>query len=190
MAEGLKEKEQHGKKKMGLFLIIGLVAVIVLLVVIIVLLLRDSGKVSEEPENSAVVTSEEPKRNVVVTEDTVEDIVDDMYQREYIEPGYYSVSMATEWHFATGDAVSEDAYVKNVAENTNDVYFDVFLAENEEEAIYESPVLPRGSELNGIALDTVLSAGTYDCVIVYHLIDEEQNTVSTLRVGFTIIIEG
>lgn len=189
MGEVIKDKKQ--KKKTGMvFIIAGLVIIIVLLVVVILLLMRNSGEVSEEPENRTVATSEEPKRSVVITEDTVDDALDEMIQRDYVEPGYYSVSMSTTWNFATGDSVSEDAYVENLAENTNDVFFDVFLADNEEEAIYESPVLPRGSELNGIALDTALSAGTYDCVMVYHLIDEEQNTLSTLRVALTIIIEG
>ena len=187
MEEGIKEKKQQGKKKTGLFLIGGLVVIIVLLVVIIVLLMRGSDEVSEEPQQSA---AEEPKRSVVITEDTAEDALDEMLQGDYVAPGYYSVSMSTTWHFATGDSVSEDAYVENLEENTNDVFFDIFLADNEDETIYESPILPRGSELNDISLDTALSAGTYDCVMVYHLIDEEQNTISTLRIAFTIIIEG
>ena len=170
------DKKQNDKKKK--LLIGGLVAVIVVLVVVIVVLLMRGQE--EEPEDA---------RNVVVTQDTVDDVMDDIFEGDYIPVGYYSVSMSTTWHFATGGAMSEDAYVQNLEENTNDVYFDVFLAENEDEAIYKSPILPRGSELNRIALDKELSAGTYDCVMVYHLVDEEQNTLSTLRVAFTIIIE-
>lgn len=191
MGENLKDKKQQGKKRTGIFLIVGgLVIIIVLLLVVIVLLMRSQGGVSDERENGTVTTSEEPKRSVVVAQDTAEEIAEDLFQQEYVEPGYYSVSMSTEWHFATGDSISEDAYVENPTENTNDVFFDVFLANNEDEAIYKSPLLPRGSELNDIVLDTALSAGTYDCVMVYHLVDEEQNTLSTLRVAFTIIIEG
>lgn len=132
---------------------------------------------------------EEVQRNVVVTKDNVDEVIDNMLEEEYIEPGYYSASMSTEWHFETGDSISEDAYVENLVENTNDVYFDVFLTENEDEPILKSPILPRGSQLEDIALDKVLSAGTYECVMVYHLVDEEQNTVSTLRVGLTIVVE-
>ncbi|MCH5342795.1 MAG: hypothetical protein J1E64_02060 [Acetatifactor sp.] len=177
-------KEGSKNKKIGLFFIGGLVAVIILLVVIIVLLMRKPAEVPEVPD-----ASEEPRRSVVVTQDTVDDLVENMLQGDYVAPGYYSVSMTTTWHFAKGDGISEDARVDNLAENTNDVYFDVFLADNEGEAIYQSPLLPRGSSLNDIALDTVLSAGTYDCVMVYHLVDEEQNTLSTLRVAFTIVVD-
>ena len=189
MGENRQDKNQQGKKKTGLILVGGLVVIIILLVVIIVLLIRRPEGAAEVPESGTVAASEEPKRSVVVTQDTAEEAVDELLQGNYVEPGYYSVSMSTTWNFATGDSISEDAYVENLAENTNDVYFDVFLADNEDEAIYESPILPRGSELNDIALDTALSAGTYDCVMVYHLVDEEQNTISTLRVAFTINIE-
>jgi hypothetical protein len=94
------------------------------------------------------------------------------------------------WHFATGDAVSEDAYVGNRTENTNDVYFDLFLASDESNPILESPVIPRGGAFENFALDAKLDAGTYDCVMVYHLVDENQDTVSTLRVEVTVIVEG
>jgi hypothetical protein len=79
--------------------------------------------------------------------------------------------------------------VQNRESNTNDVYFDVFIEGDEENAIYESPVIPLGGELQNIALDKELDEGTYDCVMVYHLVDEDQNTVDTLRVTVTIVIE-
>lgn len=173
----MSNKAAAGKRKDNnkKIIIAGIVIIIILLAVLVFLLLRG--------------TKDDTKRNVVVTQDNVEDVAKDMADEEYIQPGYYSASMSTTWHFATGDAVSEDAYVENVEENTNDVYFDLFLADDEEKAILESPVIPRGGELNNIALDTSLSAGTYDCVMVYHLIDDEQNTISTLRVGLQIIVE-
>lgn len=168
-----KVKTDRKNKKI---IVIGICILFIILIGVIVFLLT-RGK------------EEDTKRNVVVTKDNVEEVIDGMLDEEYIEPGYYSASMSTEWHFATGDAISEDAYVENLVENTNDVYFDVFLADNEDDPILKSPILPRGSQLEDIALDKALSAGTYECVMVYHLVDEEQNTVSTLRVGLTIIVE-
>lgn len=170
-----KMVKSGGKENKIRIIVIGAIAILVLIAAIIFFVVN-------RPE-------EETKRNIVVTKDNAEEVVGDMLKQEYIEPGYYSTSMSTTWHFEKGDAVSEDAYVANLEENTNDVYFDVFLADNEDEAILESPILPRGSKLDNIALDTHLSAGTYDCVMVYHLVDNKQNTVSTVRVGFTIIID-
>ncbi len=169
------QKQSLGKG--GKILAAVCVVVIIFLVILVVVLL--SGRKIEE----------EPKRNVVITRENAEQVVDEVLDQNYIEPGYYSTAMTTEWHFETGDAVSTDAYVANRQENTNDVYFDVFLADNETEVILASPVIPRGSEMNDIKLDKPLAAGTYDCVMVYHLIDDEQNTVSTLRIGLTIIVE-
>ena len=157
-------------------IIAGIVVIIALLIVVIVLLLR--GK-----------TEEEPKRNTIATNDNVEEVVDNMAADEYVEPGYYNTSMTNTWHFKNGDAVSEDAFVENKEENTNDVYFDVFLASDEENPILRSPVIPRGAELENISLDKPLDAGTYDCVMVYHLVDDDQRSISTLRVGITIIVE-
>lgn len=172
-----KDSEKSGGG-IKIAIIVGIIVIIALLATVIVLLVRgQSGK------------KEETKRNVVVNQSNAEQVAQELINEPYIEPGYYSTQMSTTWHFATGDAVSEDAYVGNDAGNTNDVYFDVFLAEDESTPILQSPVIPRGGELENISLDTALEAGTYDCVMVYHLVDENQETVSTLRVGFTIIVE-
>lgn len=167
-----RKKRKDNQKKI---IIAGIVIIIILLAILVFLLLKGD--------------KDEPKRNVVVNKDNVEKVTDEMMNQKYVEPGYYNVEMPMEWHFKTGDAVSEDAFVRNVEENTNDVYFDIFLAEDESETILESPVIPRGSEMDNIALDKPLEKGTHDCVMVYHLVDEEQNTLSTLRVGFKIVVE-
>jgi hypothetical protein len=171
----VSDTNSKGSNGLKIAIAVGVVVIVALLGVVIFLLV---GRGKEEPE----------KRNVVVTQDNVEDVVQEMVDKEYIEPGYYEASMSTTWTFATGSDVSDDAYVANVEGNTNDVYFDVVLAEDEDQVIYKSPVIPRGGELQNIALDTPLEAGTYDCVCIYHLIDDEQKTISTLRVAVTIIV--
>lgn len=176
MADVSREKKQGGKGA-KVAIIAGIAVIIILLVVVIVLLLRRGDE------------QEEVKRNVVVTQENAEQVIEDMVAQEYVAPGYYTANMSTTWHFATGDAISEDAYVENDASNTNDIFFDVFLRSDEETPILQSPVIPRGARLDNISLDTALEAGTYDCVMVYHLVDDEQTTVSTLRIAFTIIVE-
>lgn len=133
--------------------------------------------------------AEEERRNVVVTAGNIEKVVEQMESAEVVPPGYYTVTMTNVWHFPDGNSTSYDAYVENKLENTNDVYLDVFLATDEENAIYKSPVIPLGNSLEEVALDTPLDAGTYDCIAIYHLVDEEQHTVSTLRVAITVVIE-
>ena len=164
-----------GSNALKIAIVVGIVVIVALLGVIVFLLVGRDKKESE-------------KRNVVVNQDNVEKVVQEMAQAPTVESGYYEASMNTTWTFATGSDVSEDAYVANVEGNTNDVYFDVVLAEDEDQVIYKSPILPRGSELQDISLDTPLEAGTYNCVCIYHLVDDDQNTISTVRVGITIIV--
>jgi len=175
-------ENKNSQKKGGMkpVIIIGAL-VIVALVVVIVVLLKQKNAQNEQKEE---------KRDVIVTQDNVEEIIEQMDTEEFMEPGYYTVTMNNDWHFANGTAASDNAHVENVPENTNDVYFDLFLAGDEENAIYKSPVIPRGGTLENITLDTPLDAGSYDCVMVYHLVDENQETVSTLRVTVTLNIEG
>ncbi len=167
--DGKKQK----KVKKG---VISVAIVIVALIGIIVYLLLSR---SAEPK--------EERRNVVVTPENVDSVLEEV--DEAVPPGHYTVTMNPTWHFATGEEISYDAVVENVETNTNDVYFDIVLGNDEEKILYKSPIIPRGGSLEKIALDESLEAGTYDCVVIYHLIDEDQNTLSTLRVALKIIVE-
>jgi len=156
-------QSQKSKKK----LIIAIILLIVAIGVVLWLLLHDS------------------KRNVVVTEDNVEQVV--KHLDDYTPAGSYEVRMNSTWDFPDGSSPSDNAYVENVVNNTTDVYFDLIMADTGE-VILESPVIPRGAHMNKITLDKDLAAGTYDCIVEYHLIDEKQNTLSTVNVGVTINI--
>lgn len=170
---GKREQEQKKRGKGGILIALALIVIAVLIGVIVYLLLR-------KPEDE--------KRNVVVTPENVERVLEEA--EEAVLDGYYTVSMNPTWHFANGSEASYDAVVENVAENTNDVYFDIILEADEENVLYKSPIIPRGSRLEEIILDEALEAGTYPCVVIYNLVDEEQNTLSTLRVALEIVIEG
>lgn len=170
-----QKQEQKKKKKGGILVAVVIIALIG--VIIYLLLLR-------EPE----AEKEEERRNVLVTPENVESVLKDA--DESTPSGYYTVTMNSGWHFPNGKEPSSDSLVENVEKNTNDVYFDIVLEEDEDKVLYSSPIIPRGSRLEAVALDEDLDAGTYDCVVIYHLVDEEQNTLSTLRVALTIIVEG
>lgn len=184
MSEKKKERnpDRAGKGGKVKIVIIACVVVIVVLVGAVVALaakmLSSSG---EQPQTAE-------KRNAVVNEDNVEEVLAELVESEKTASGHYRVTMNTTWKFKNGSSASSNAYVKNVAENTNDVYFDVTLADTDE-LIYSSPLIPLGSYLENITLDKDLDAGTYDCVCTYHLVDEEQNTLSTLRLTLTIEVE-
>lgn len=168
---GKVKKRQNGG---AVVFLVSVVAVMVFLTIIVIIL-----KGNEAPAD---------KRNVVVNKDNVEEIVANLADKEKVGGGHYEVTMNSEWTFANGASASENAYVENAVTNTNDVYFDVNLRETGE-LIYSSPIIPRGGYLENITLDKELTAGTYDCILTYHLVDEEQNTISTLQLTLTIKIE-
>lgn len=181
------QKQSVGQKggSNRVLIAIGAVIIVLLIAIILFLLMR------KEPE-TASTPADTGEREVLVNEDNVSDVAEQLEEQaqEYVQPGRYTATMNFEWNFATGDAESSNAYVANVVGNTHDVYFDVFLAEDDENAIYESPVIPRGAELKNIRLKEDLDPGTYDCILVYHLVDEQQNTVSTASFTLKIIVEG
>lgn len=177
----MSSQDNAGNVKGGsgvkVLIVIGCLIIIALICVIVILLIPKEEK-------------QEETRNVVVTQDNVEEVVEQMEKSEPVEPGYFQTSMTNEWHFADGTSASADSYVANVESNTNDIYFDLVLAEDETHFVYKSPVIPRGAHLDNIVLDEDLDPGTYDCVMIYHLVDEKQNTVSTLRIAMTIHVDG
>ena len=164
---------------------IGLIAcmgvIIVLLGAVVVLLMgRGDGVIGKQ---------EEPKRNVVVNKDNVEDALKVMEKHEFVPPGRFNAKMNSTWYFEDGTSPSSNAYVENSLRNSKDFYFDLILADTEE-VILASPLIPIGSHMEDITLDKDLEPGTYDCIMIYHLVDEDQNTVSTVRMGVTVIIKG
>lgn len=179
------DKKSPKKGSAGLYVIIGMLLVVVILVLVfgIILITRD------DPQAPPSETTTK-RRDVVINEDNVEEVVEDIVNagKDFVAPGNYEVVMNSTWYFENGKSASSNAYVENADTNTHDVYFDV-IRDDTQETIYESPVLPRGAYLDKIVLDKELEAGTHNCVLVYHLIDENQNTVSTLRMAIVIVVE-
>lgn len=172
-AKGKEDSQKGGKA-----LIIICIVLIIALVGVVAYLLMEKRKAAE---GNAV------NRNVVVNEDNVEEVLQEIEEQEYVAPGYYNVIMNSTWFFSEGDAPSDNAYVENSVSNTNAVYFDVLLADTEE-VIYASPILPVGSHLENITLDKALEDGIYDCLIIYHMLDEEEQDTGTLKMTLTIEI--
>lgn len=161
------DKKNNGSKTI---IIILLVLVLVALGVIIYLLTK---KPAEEPKES---------RGVVLTEENSSDVL----TSEPVQDGYYQTSQTIDWHF--DGKTSEDAYVANDVANSRTVYFDLML-EDTQEILYSSPYIPVGSEMKGLTLDKGLDPGKYSVVMVYHLVDDDENEVSSLNVGLDIYVE-
>jgi hypothetical protein len=45
-----------------------------------------------------------------------------------------------------------------------------------------------GATLENIKLDVDLDAGAYPCTMIYHLVDDKQNTLTTVNIGLNLIV--
>ncbi len=168
-----KSRKKSSNNRMKIVVIILIILLVVALGFIIYILTRPDE--TDEADNGG--------RGTVVTEDNADDI---NLNQEPVEDGMYETSMTIDWHFE--GTKSEDAYVANVENNTRTVYFDLNLAETGE-TIYSSPYIPVGSELSGLTLEKELDPGTYDTILIYHLVDDDNKELSTLSVALTIYVE-
>lgn len=167
------------------WIIAAIIAILaVALAVCIVLLVSRSGDTGEvqlnNNENDAPQTALE---RGFVDESNLDDIMSELTEK--VEEGMFECRMSTTWTFEDAASESPNSYVANVENNQHAFYFDVYEDETDE-VLYSSPILPVGSEIRNIKLDKELSAGDYNAVVMYTLVDENYEEVST--VGFRITI--
>lgn len=175
--------------KSNKILIIVFAVIVVILLGAVVVLANNVKKAKEEADN---LNKEPEKRQTVVTEENAEVFVEELFSEDdtaqVSAPSTFDMVMTNPWNFADGESESRDAYVENAKENKTPIFFDVRIADTQE-TIYESPVLPLGTHVDKIKLLKDLDPGTYDCELTYHLIDDEQNTLGTIDVVLTVIVE-
>lgn len=172
----------QGANNKSMKIIIAVFAVIVLALIGVVAFLLTRPKeaaVAEQTEQST------DARGVLVTPDNVDEIIASI--QEPIQDGSYMTSMNVDWTFEDGTSPSSDAYVENAPENTRMVYFDVILSDTSE-TVYSSPFIPVGSKLSGLTLEKDLDAGSYEAVVVYHLVDDDKQEISTVSVSVNLHI--
>ena len=170
-------------------LIVCIVAAVIIAVLIgIIVVMMNSSKSNE---NVTIEGSEEnEKRPVLLTEDNIDEMADEILNQSEPEgvPMSYQVTMNSTWEFEDGESASRNAYVANSENNETPVYFDV-IRNDTQEVIYQSPVIPLGMDLEDIVLDVDLDAGNYECTLVYHLLDEDQNTLTTVNMWLMVKVE-
>lgn len=170
-------------------LIVCIVAAVIIAVLIgIIVVMMNSSKSNE---NVTIEGSEEnEKRPVLLTEDNIDEMAGQILDQSEPEgiPMSYQVTMNSTWEFEDGESASRNAYVANSENNETPVYFDV-IRNDTQEVIYQSPVIPLGMDLEDIVLDVDLDAGNYECTLVYHLLDEDQNTLTTVNMWLMVKVE-
>lgn len=183
-----QDKENRAGANKGLIIICIVAVVIIVALIGVIVALMNSSKSGEN------IASEEPpageKRSILITEDNIDEMADqilDESEREGV-PLSYQVTMNSTWKFEDGQSASSNAYVANSVNNETPVYFDV-IRNDTQEVIYQSPVIPLGEELDDIVLDVDLDAGDYECTLIYYLIDDEQNVLTTVNMWLMVSVE-
>lgn len=181
MSDNTQEKGNKSGSMKGLIIGLAIGLVVAIIAIVAVLNLGKGNTTETEPETN---------KKAVVTADNVEEVVEEMIQAEDTRdiPQSYTVQQNSEWHFPDGNSNSTDAYVENVSYNETPVYFDVIL-DDTNEVVYSSPIIALGASVSGFKLDKPLSKGTYPCTLEYHLVDDNQETLTTVLIGATLIIE-
>lgn len=175
------QKEPAGKNRRNIIIIaIVFAALVAALVICIVLLLKKKEEPAQESGNASQSTVLD---RGFVDESNAGEIMDEMSDK--ISEGMFECKMTTTWTFDDGKSESPNAYVANVENNLYTLYFDVY-EESTNELLYSSPMLPVGTELKNFKLDKELAAGEYDAVVMYTMVNEDLEEVSS--VGFKVMI--
>lgn len=101
----------------------------------------------------------------------------------------FTTDMNMVWTFSSGNRTSNDAVIGNSADNTCDVYFEVYLDDDDETLLYSSPILPIGKRLDKLKLDKALPDGVHEAHCTFHLLDQEDHDreLSTVTFDVTLI---
>lgn len=170
------------KSRKGIIIAVTCTLIVITAIIACVILFLKPGKDSADD-------ADKKKRDVVVTKENVDDILSQSETPVNKDASNYVVTMtSTEWTFKDGSSTSADSYVQNSTMNSYPVYFDIVRSDTEE-TIYSSPIIPVGSHLEDFKLDKDLDAGTYDCVMTYYQVDDDQKVLSHVNLALRIIIQ-
>ncbi|MDR1674285.1 MAG: hypothetical protein LBR54_02405 [Oscillospiraceae bacterium] len=186
---------------MSLLIIILLITLISAVGVLIYLQLKNNSNIANNAinANSDLIqrnTEDKPERPVlggqgsVLTEENYEKVLEELNTPS--PDKQYRVNMSSKFEFETWDTPSSTAFVRNREENSRTVCIDLYLTDEDgelTELVYSSPYIPLGETLRNFALDSEVPAGQHKVMVVFTLVDDDFNKVTTLSVGTTLLIE-
>jgi len=182
---GLAAIPQHRLTINQVILILGIVAIIAIAVVAAVVLTRPKPS-DNSPDNITDINSGyKPIGNLIVDEDNLAEIEREVSER--VAKGRFETHMNTTWTFPDGKSASTDAVMGNSVNNNYPFWFEIVLP-GTEEPIFTSSLLPVGSQLAEIKLDTPLEQGEYQATIYVHMVDENNEPVES-NMGFSITLK-
>lgn len=174
-ASTLKKKDT-GKEARNTKILIAVIIVLSLIIIGLVVFFLFNRKKGEEK------VTDKP---TLITEENAGQVIGDM--EDDSADTMFNCRMTYNWSF--DGKKSKDAYVANTDYNHYPIYFEV-RDDDSQKIIYTSATIPVGSEVNGITLDKKLSLGSHPATVIYHLVDEDGNEVSSTAFTITIQVVG
>jgi hypothetical protein len=160
-------------------LILGALVIVCATIIIAIIILRS--------QEASIASGPLPLGNLVVDESNLEAIGKEI--EEKVAKGMFETHMNTAWTFPDGSSASTDAIMGNAPSNRYPFWFEVALSDTGA-IVYTSSLMPIGTQLQEIKLNTDLSKGVYNALLTIHMIDEDNAEIES-NVGFniTLIIE-
>lgn len=165
-----KKDKKSSKKTM---ILVGIIIVLLLIIIGLVLAFLFFGKKDKDE------TVDKP---TLITEENANQVIGDLEDNS--ADTMFNCRMTYNW--TVNGKKCEDAYVANTDYNHYPIYFEV-RDDNSQKIIYKSAEIPVGSEINGITLNQRLDQGTHPATVIYHLINDKGEEVSST--AFTINIQ-
>lgn len=128
---------------------------------------------------------DKPEGTPVITEANVKEIQGEI--QEKVAKGMFMTHMNTTWIFPDGKSPSSNAVMGNASGNNYPFWFTVSLPDTSE-IIYESGLLPVGTQLAELKLNKDLGKGSYPAVVTIHMVDENGDEVDS-NMAFNIKLE-
>ena len=167
-------------------LLYAMIGVIVVFLCVISFLLGVAHGRGSRAHTGEAVQAEAPgnKRDTVVNKENIENVAAGM-EKEKMKPTSYEAVMNTEWKLEDDGMTVTNAYVENSYGNSNAVWFDVAL--DDDEPLYTSSVIPVGSKVTDIKFERPVPGGRHKATVTYHLIDKSGEPAGIVKAGVTLV---
>jgi len=120
---------------------------------------------------------------LMLTEANVRDM--ERAVEESVALGMFETHMNTTWRFPDGKSPSNNAVMGNSPNNNFSFWFTITLSTGQ--MVYESGLIPVGTELAELILDEELTDGRYDAVVQINMVQDDGTPVDN-NMGINVVL--
>lgn len=168
------------KNSNKLIVVIILVAAVIItgLAVVIILLLGKEEEAPFDPIESNFADGQilyQQKGMIILDEEDLQAAYDEAVKKT--KEGYITLSFNN--YAVSDDGKNFECYLGNAAENTYDIYFDMYRDSSLSERIMLTGLIPPGSGIDTFESLIELDPGTYEAVLILTQVEDDHSTIHT-----------